>query len=184
MKLSRTSWLILTAGVFVVAFASLGIAHAQQLQEQARLDDNLAIAQRRLTKLELRQLTLQKMETEKQLAQIRSQLETVQDKMRHPISSIQETDTIFNIAEACQVTVTDISSSDMSSDQLGNINCSVLTLTVRVNGEVTDLINFIIKLNNGFTTGTVKSADIDIPQEAEESASANIRMVVYSHPEG
>ncbi len=184
MKISRTSWLILVAGVFVVALASLGIAHAQQIEEQGQLDEELTVAEKRLTNLELKGLSSQKMEMEKQLEQTVSELETIQDNINYPIESIQETDILFDIAEACDVTVTDMTSSALGGEQLASIDCSVITLTAKVEGDVADLIDFVIKLNNDFTTGMIKSADIIIPEdsdEAEESPSAYIRMVVYSY---
>ena len=184
MKLSRTSWLILTSGIFIVTLASLGIAHSQQLEEQELLGDNLSVAELRLGKLQTKELTSQREELEAQLSQATSQLETAKEDMRQPIESIDVTDSLFEIAEACYVTVIDISSSGSTTEKLAGIGCSALALTVRVEGDVPNLIDFVIKLNNDFTTGAVKSADIAIPEttdEKETRPSARIQLVVYAY---
>jgi len=184
LKLSRTSWLILSGGIFIVTIASLGIAHSQQLEEQDLLSDNLSVAEMRLSKLQTRELASQREELEAQLSQAVSQLETAKDDMRQSIESIGVTDSLFEIAETCYVTVMDMSSSGITTEKLAGISYSVSALTVRVEGDVPNLIDFIIKMNNNFTTGVVKSADIDIPEttdEGEASPSAHIRLMVYTY---
>ena len=56
MKLSKTSWLILTVGVFVITFASLGAVSYQQVHQQDRLNEELAVAEMRLKGGKLEQL--------------------------------------------------------------------------------------------------------------------------------
>ena len=185
MKLSKTSWLILTAGILIVAVASLGIAHARQLEEHEQMSDNLTVAEMRLSKLQTRELSSQKEELEKQLSQITPQLETAKDVMHQTVESITTTDSLFEIAEACDVVVMDVSSSDISSDTLADRSCLVIALTARVEGDVSNLINFIVKLNTDFAAGVVKSADIDIPEATDEKnaeiPSARIQLVVHTY---
>jgi len=66
-------------------------------------------------------------------------------------------------AQYCDVTVMNISSSGVESGKLEGIACSVITLNAVVEGELSNLINFVIRLNTDFTTGVVKSAQITIP---------------------
>ena len=42
MKLSKTSWLLLTLGIFVIALAGLGAVYYQQVNQQDRLNEELA----------------------------------------------------------------------------------------------------------------------------------------------
>ena len=41
LKLSKTSWLILSAGVFIVVLAGLGLTRSQQMKEQTKVADEL-----------------------------------------------------------------------------------------------------------------------------------------------
>lgn len=181
MKLSKTSWLILAAGIFIVVFASLGITRSQQLQEQEQLDDELTVAEMRLNKFQVKQLRQQQEELQKQLDESTIQLTAGKDKLRQTIDSINVTDEFFEIARSCSIEVVGISSSNIGSEELGNIVCSVITLNATVAGDTSNLISFVIRLNNDFTTGIVKSAQISIPEMADDRPSANILMVVYAY---
>jgi hypothetical protein len=89
---------------------------------------------------------------------------------------------LFDIAEAYGVEVTELSSSGLVSEELEGVPCSVLSLTVRVEGDIPDLIGFITKLNDDFTTGVVQSVEISIPETTGgEESSANIQLVIYTH---
>lgn len=185
MKLSKTSWLILTVGIAIITFASLGIAHSQQVHEQNQLNEELSLAERRLNGLQFEELSSQQAELEKQLSQTVSQLGAAKARLSQPAESIAASDALFDIAETCGVEVIEISSSGLSSGDLEGITCSVLPLTARVEGDVPNLISFVIKLNSDFMTGVVKSVDISVSENTtEERSSANIRLLIYTYQGG
>ena len=184
MKLSRTSWFILTTGVFIVSVGSLGFTHTQQLKEQEQQSDVLTVAEKRLSQLQNKDLSLQQEELEEQLVQSRSELESAKEALRLSIESIEETDALFQIADASSVNITDMSSSSLGNDKLSDISLSNIALTVRAEGDLPNLIDFVIKLNTDFTTGFIKSADMTIPDKSGEepqSPSVSIQMVIYAY---
>ena len=168
MKLGKASWLILTAGIFIITFASLGVARFQKLNEREQLNGEFAVAQHRLGKFQLKQLDSQKLDLEQQLARTIARFETVQNEISQPIESITVTDSLFDIAQACGVEVTDIISSAQTSGELKGIPSSVTDLSIRVEGNVPNLIDFTIKLNNDFITGVITSVRMNITPEVEE----------------
>ena len=181
MKLSKTSWLLLISGVFILVFASLGAIYYQQFHQQNRLNEELTLAQLRLNGFKLEQLAHQQ-ELEKRLTQTISQCETAKAILSQSNRSIATSETLFYTATAYGVAVTEISSSGLASENLEGITCSILPLTARVEGDVSDLVSFIIKLNYKLTTGTVKSVEISIPETtSEEKTTANIQMVIYTY---
>ncbi len=182
MKLSKTSWLVLTVGVAIIIFASLGVVRLQQLNEQNRLNEQLSLTEQRLDRLQVEQLSSQKEELERRLSQTMSQLEAAKASLSQPIESITVSDTLFDIAEACGVEITEFSSSELASSDLEGITCSVLPLTVTVEGDAPNLINFISKLNDDFLTGAIHSININVSEDTgEERSSANIRLLVYNY---
>jgi len=182
LSISKTSWLLLSVGISIIAFTSLGVARSQQVHEQDQLDEELSLAERRLNGLQFEQLYSQQEELEKQLSQIISRLETTKARLSRPTGSIAASDALFSIAKACGVEVAEISSSGPASGDLEGVVCSVLPLTARIEGDVPNLISFIIKLNGDFTTGVVKSAGISVSENvSEERTSANIRLVIYTY---
>ena len=182
MKLGKTSWIILTIGILVVAFGSVGIARFQQIKEQSQLEEELPVAEMRLGKVQLNQLYSQQEELGAQLNQTVSQLEVAKDALRQSIESIEVTDSLFEIAEACGVEITAVSTPGVASDELAGIAGSVIQLSIMVDGDVPNLIDFVIKLNSDFTPGVVRSAGISIPGTAgEDNVSASIQLVVYTY---
>ena len=182
MKLTKTSWLLLISGVFILVFASLGAIHYPQVHQQNQLNEELASAELRLKGDKLEQLSHRQGELEKRLSQTISQCETAKTILSQSNESIATSETLFYTATAYGVEVTEISSSGLSSGDLEGITCSVLPLTVRVDGDVPNLISFIIKLNSNFMTGTVNSVDISASENTtEERSSANIRLLIYTY---
>lgn len=181
MKLSKKSGLILIVGIAISIFAGLWLARGQQVDEQEQLHEELSIATMRLNGFQSDELSSQRGELEKQLSQTISQLETAKAVLSQSTESIAVSGTLFDIAEATGVEITEISSSHLSSDSLEGITCSVLPLSVTVEGDVTDIISFVGSLNHDFKTGIVKSVEISIPETtSEETVSANIQLHIYT----
>ncbi|MFC1901551.1 hypothetical protein ACFLX3_01290 [Chloroflexota bacterium] len=167
-KLGKTSQLILSAGIFIVVIASLGLTRSQQLREEDELYQQLSVVETRLDKLEVKGLRQQQEELQRKLDESAVQLSAVKDKLRYPIENIGVIDEFFAIAYSCGVGVNNISASSVRGDSLESIACSLVTLNVAVSGEVSDLINLVIKLNSDFTTGIVQSVQLSIQGETEE----------------
>ena len=167
MKLGKASWLILTVGIIVVAFGSLGMARAQQVGQHDQVEEEITVAERRLDNFQLKQLYTQKEELEERLEETVSQLKATKGELSQPIESIGVTESLFEIASANDVEITYISSSDISSDKLAGITSSIARISLSVKGDVPDLISFITALNNDFTTGVVMSAEITIQEQYE-----------------
>jgi hypothetical protein len=182
LKLSKISWIIISAGVFVVILIGLGLTHSQQSGEKTKISEELSIAKMRLDKAQLvtMQEDLDALQAKVNEGLIR--LKEDKDRLRQSVQSIDVTDEFFLIASYCDVTVMHISSTKVVEDDLMGIPCSVITLNASVTGELMDLINFVISLNNDFTVGVVESAQISIPDSSENATStANTRMVIYGY---
>jgi len=163
LKLSKTSWVILLVGIFVVIVAGLGLTRSQQFQEQGQLNDELSIAEKRLSNLQVKQLHQQQEELQGRLDASMVQLTAANDRLRQSVESIDVTDEFFAIAQYCGVQVDSISSSEIKSGELEDVVCSMITVNAVVAGEVSNLISFVTWLNHDFTTGVVQSAQITIP---------------------
>jgi len=182
LKLTKTSWVLLAIGVFVITFASLGVFRFQQVRQQNQLDEEFALAQLNLKQVRLEQLSSRQAELEKQLSQATLQFEAVKAILSRPIGSITISDILFDIAEVNSVEVTKISSSGLASEELEGVPCLALRLTTRVEGELPDLVSFITMLNGDLATGVVKSVEISIPETTSEGKpSANIQLVIYTY---
>ena len=194
MKFSKTTWIFLAVGIFIIALASLGMVYSQQGKEQSQLDEELALAQLRLKKYPAQQLELasQQEELESRLAKAEAELRTAKTSLRQSTESIEASDALFELAEDCHVEVTEISSPGVANQTLDEISLSALPLTVTVEGDVLNLIDFIYQWTHEYPTGVVKSVEISVPEPAEEEEeeeaeieeqmpSATINMLIYTY---
>ena len=179
------NWILIGIGIFIIAFVSLGAIRSQQINEHNQLGQELTLAQAKVKTFQLNQLSARKAELEYQLSQNRVEFEAAEAKLSNTIGSIATSSILFDIAAACGVEVTEISSPGIASAGLGGVTCPVLSLNTQVEGNLPNLISFITMLNNELTTGFVKSVDITIPEtageeEEPERTSANIQLVLYT----
>jgi len=182
IRFTKTSWLLLTIGVFTIAFAGLGAVRYQQVQQQNQLNEELTLAQQELEGFQLEQLFSRQAGLERQLDQATSQFEAVKAVFSHPIKSVDAYSILFDIAEAYDLEVTEMTSPGPASGSLEGITCSIISLTARVEGDVSNLVSFVTKLNSQLATGVVKSITITVPEtDSGEKPSANIQLVIYTY---
>ena len=193
-KLSKTSWMLLASGVFIIAFASMGMAYLNQSGQQTQLNQELSQAELIIKKSSTSELVPRKEELESRLAQAKSRLKEIKSNLSQTDENIEACDRLFNIAETCEVTITEISSSSpLNNARLNEATYSTLTLTIKLNGDIPDLINFILTWTQEHPTGVVESVRLGIPStysegdeeidEEEEGGtqpSANIKLVIYT----
>ena len=182
MKLSRTSWIIISAVLFIVILAGLGLTYSQQSKEKAKLDEDLSVTEMRLEKVQFTSMQKDVDALKEKITDSEIWLAEDKNRLRQSVESIDVTDEFFLIASYCDVKVMNISSTKISEDTLEGIPCSVISLNAAVVGKVMDLIHFVISLNNDFSVGLVESAQISIPEGSENTTStANTRMVIYTY---
>jgi len=168
MKLSKTTLIFLGVGVFAILAAGLGLAYSQQSREQSRLEEQLSLAKLRLSNYSPQKLSSQLEELESELTSLEAQLKDTKAGLHQSVETIEVTDILFEIAEVCDVAILGVSSPGLSSKEIEGVACSVLTVTVQIEGDVSNLIDFILKLTGEFPTGVIQSADINIPEVLEE----------------
>ncbi|MBM4432709.1 MAG: hypothetical protein FJ025_01750 [Chloroflexi bacterium] len=185
MKLSKTSWIILTVGMCLIAFSSVGAARAQRLEEQTQLREELSVAELRLSKLSTQELSDQQEKLKNELSQTIAQLENVKAEFSQLTDSINASDRLFEIAGTCGVEITEIISPILTTERLEEISYSALPINVKAEGQVTCLISFINELSNNLGVGSVKSAEINVPSIGmAEEPTADINLVIYIYEGG
>lgn len=201
LRLNKKRLLFLVIAIFAILSVSLGMIQSQQSQERGQLEQDLSLAQLRLNKIKnaSQPLSSWQEELENRLVQARSQLTTVKTGLFQLIETIEVDDTLFDIAEACGVEIIGIASSAPADKELEGIPCSVLPLTVQIEGDITNLMDFVLKWTGEFHTGVVVSVGIspsggsgDEEEQTEEEAtgeeaveaeqaSANLNLLIYTY---
>jgi len=194
MKLSRTAWLILGSGIFVIAFVSLYMVFLQQGREQERLDDSLSVAQTTLPTLvaERDDLESQLTQLESELAQARSLLYKVKAKFQS-VESIEYGEALFDIADDCDLEITNLTASEPRDKEVESepideetqaVTYAITSFTVEVEGTVAHILDFIntIATSEYFTNATIEMVNMDVPEPDEEGEpSATIDLIIYGY---
>jgi len=176
----------------LIAFSSVGAARAQRIEEQDQLREELSVAELRLSKLSTQELSDQQAKLTEELRQATAQFEDVKAEFTQLTDSINASDRLFEIAQTCDVEITEVTSSSLTIERLEEIDYYALPITIRVEGQVAALINFINELSNSLGVGSVKSAAISAPysdapggeQQQPEAPTANIHLVIYIYEGG
>ena len=182
LKISKKTWLIVAIGIFVIAAAGLYMVYSKQVSEQNQLNEQLTLAQSRLSGITLEKLRDQQAELDEQLSQATSQFEALKTVLSQSAGSITVTDILFDIAGAHGVEVTEMTSTGLTDADLEGVPLLVIPVTVKVEGDVPNLVSYVVELNNFLTTGVVESITITIPETGSgEKVSADIQLVAYTH---
>ena len=204
IKLSKTGWLILSAGVFVVILAGLGVTRSQQISEQSRMNEELSLSETRLNNLDVTDLRRQLEELNLQVEEGQTQLNESKERLRQTVVSVDVTEEFFDIATYSDVTIKNITTSKISPNEMEGIGLEKISLAAQVKGEFEDIVDFVINLNNGYATGHVQTVQMNIPLEesmpeepeegeeeegeeeeieepSEEETTVTIQMIVFSY---
>ena len=198
MRLSRTAWLILGIGIFIIVFATLYTVYSRQSSEQEQLADSLVAAQARLPKvISDRQATEAELtQWQDKLAEATSLLSKSEAKFPESAESIKYDELLFDIADVCDLEVMSLTASEPQSKkekvEVEDIEVEDVTyivtsfdLKVEAVGSVPDplteayidetvanILDFINTIATGedFTTATIESV---IMKNLEPPANAD-----------
>ena len=186
LKLSKIVWIVLAIGIFVILVAGLMLAHSQQGQEQIRINQELSLIQLTLPKYSPEELSSQQKELENRLAQTELEIKDAKASLRQSIESIEATDTIFAAARTSNVEVLLVRSLGTPTTKvLEGLTLTFLSLTAKVEGDVPNLIKFVVELNVKFPSGAIESVEIIVPEavegEEELRPSADIKLFIHTY---
>ena len=132
---------------------------------------------------------------ETRLTEANLELEAAKASLCQPVESIEVTDALFDIAEDCDVEITELSSFFTTGGELEGVALSTLPIRIRIEGHVSDLIRFILRWTEQYPTGVVSLVGITLPtipttipeggEAAEEEEgwrpSADLELFIYTY---
>jgi hypothetical protein len=178
MKISKASWMILAAGVFIIILAGLGITRSGQVNEYEALSSNLTLLSGRLNNLQIGNLQTQIDEYKEQLRDAQEQTADARTKLEQTVISVDVAEKFYQVADYCQVIINNLSTSTITAQNFKAVNCETTSLSASVTGEKENITKFIIALNNNFSTGFVRSAQLGFSES--ENSTVGLQMIVYS----
>lgn len=165
MKLKKKESLLLAAGVIALVIAALGFIYWRQLEQQRELSRRLAPPQGTPAQLEIVNLVSKKIDLQAELSEAESQLETMQTVASPQIVNSTITRALFDLAKKHGLEITEMVSSVPTRKNLDGADFSVISLTIRAEGDDARVVDFVIDLNGRFSTGVIETVDITVRQD-------------------
>ena len=198
MRLSKTAWLILGIGIFVIALGSLYWVYLGQRNEQRQLNDSLSAKEADLSRFvserangesQLTQSESELTQLESELTQATSLLNSTEASFPELVESIEYDEELFKIADDYNVKIISLTASEPTDEVGENITYPVTYFTVVIRGQTAAMLNFInaITTDEYFTTATVETVDmieldaVRITEEIEEPSLAIIKLAIYGY---
>jgi hypothetical protein len=176
MKLSRKATLIVVIVIFAVALGVLFYIYSSQNKERANLNERLSWAQTLLPTL------VDNRETkEDELTQAESLLAAGKAQFPESVESIEYDDDLFEIAEDCNVSLTQVTASKPTTKTVGAVTYSISTFVVVVYGGIDNIMDFIYTIRTGDDFQLPWSAEVTSIKANVSSGSANINVIIYGY---
>jgi len=176
MKLSRKATLIAVIVVFAVALGVLFYIYSSQNKERAALNERLSWAQTLLPNL------VDNRETkEDELTQAESLLAAGQAQFPESVQSIEYDDDLFEIAEDCNVSLTQVTASKPASKTVGAVTYSTSTFVMVVYGSIDNIMDFIYAIRTGDDFQLPWSAEVTNVKANVSGGSAEINVIIYGY---
>ncbi|MFW0860272.1 MAG: hypothetical protein AAGB97_09020 [Dehalococcoidia bacterium] len=186
MKLSKTAWLILGIGIFVIALGGLLMVYSQQRGEQVQIEDSLAAAHAALPAVisEQSHRETQLIQLESRLAQAELLLYEAEARFPQLVEDIEYGEILFNYADDWNLEITSLIRSEPRDKAVGGVTFSVTSFDIDLVGRVIDIRRFTgtIAASEYLATAAVERVSMTIPAPAtgeEVRSSANIELVIY-----
>lgn len=170
--------MILAAGVFIIALAGLGMTRSGQIKDYEAISGNLSFASTRLNTVQLGNLQTEIDEYKQQLKDTQEQVSEAKNKLDQTILSVDVADKFYEIANYCEVTVDSLSTTTITPEQFAAIDCETISVSATISGDLQNVLDLVMALNDNFSTGFVRSAQFSFNLEPPDSLS--VQMVVYS----
>jgi hypothetical protein len=175
VKLSKTSWIFMGGGVILIAGLFLGMSLMQQTSQAQDLTSKLTLAKNKLAGLNTDSLAAQKEQLTQQINQYDPQIKDIKVQLSSSKDSIDITDTILYDGQTYKVHIYSIDSPGISSENLAGTDFEILSASIKVEGAINDIANFIYSFSSIFPTGLIKSVEITVGETTE------INLVIYNY---
>ncbi len=193
--LSKTAQAILVAFMMVFMMAVLlWTLHSQKMDDQKKISADLSVANRKLVLTQAEQLAQQKVELERRVAQTIARSSTEAGRAFSTSQSVAATEVLITTADKLGVEIIELRSAGPASQKLQGVPVRSLPFSIKVEGDVLNLVDFVTALSQVFPAGTVKSVGIDLGASLNPQAgspemngprwSATVQLEVYTYDGG
>ncbi len=177
----KIGWPTIISAVLLLALLSgLGIVQARQASDKTRLSTEILLAETSGLGASEQGPTGSQAKMKIRLDETAVTLEQARTLLSRTTDSIEASETVFRIAAAQGVVISQLDVSPEAPTVLGGLESSMLALSLSVKCPADEMLNFIVALNREVVNGVVTSVNIDVPADMLGLASrAEIDLAIY-----
>ncbi len=175
--LSKRLLVIIGAGLFCVGLISIWVAYLSEVNEQKALSEKLSLVEEQTEGISIEDI-LDKQQVEKdRIANYEEQIAATQTRISIPLITSGIFQDILTTANDKDIHITSISSNPLSNEPITGINYRTMMIDFSIAGSAKNLYEFIDVMSQYFTTGILKTLNVNIQGE---NSAATMRMIIYS----
>jgi Tfp pilus assembly protein PilO len=171
LKLSKSSLIIIVAGVVLIGVLFMGYNLFQQHSAKDDLGNKLALAKQQLKAVNTDKLTLQKDNLDAQIAQAGAQIQQLKTQVSVKQDGIDVIDSLLADAEIFNVTIVEMGSPGLAAETVTGSRFQTIPISFRVTGATENIADFIYSLADVFPTGVLKSTQLAIEKPSSTTTS-------------
>ncbi len=179
-KMGKGLWIMLSIGLFILVLAGIGAGYMKEKQQQEQLNEELGTAQSEVAILAQSKLPAQKATAETQLEQTQTQLTEIKNQFNVPMVSTDVFQTLTDAATKEKVKIVTMTSSGDESVTMNTLPFNQLKINMIVIGNISDIYNFIKKLESIFPSAVLEPVTIT---GEEAQSTATMGLTIYSFAE-
>jgi hypothetical protein len=174
MKISKTIKWILTFGLIAIALVVAGVLYVNQQGSQSDLNGQVEQAE-----ADYARYTLQKTDLESKLSQAELDIPYLEGKFFSSTESVEIEEDLYAAADIVEVTITSLTLSSPTSEELEGITYQVLSVDLAAVGEAEALLNFSYTLSYWFHSAAIERTNLSMGEGGEEP-SLNMGLKIYT----
>lgn len=156
--------------------------YIRESKSRHTLEEQLTSVQARLKIINLENQMEKESELKTQKEAIILAIEPLQRTLSHSLSSVEVTDSLFDIGNAGKVSIVSVTSPEPGTEIINGVSCSTLTSIISVKGTLNRLVAYVSALNSHFSTGVTKDVSIVVPDSGDgETPYAEIEFTLYRY---
>ena len=175
--LNKRMLIILGVGIFCVGLIGIWIAYFSEIRKQDDLSEQLSVVEEKTANISIEDILNKQQAEEERIADLEEQIADAQQIISLPLVTSSVFHDILTTANSTDINITNINSNPLSNEAITGVNYRIITIDFSAGGRAVDLYEFIDSMSHYFTTGILKTLSVNIQ---EETASANMRLTIYS----
>jgi hypothetical protein len=160
LKINKTTTLFLIGGILLIAGVSLGMVRSQQTEQLQLMQKRLAQTKQKLALVKTEDLAAQKNNLILEIENYSSQIDSSKQKLATSEDSITACDVILETAKSYGVDILGMSSNGETSGNLAGNQCTVMSITLHVEGNIQSISDFVCNIGQKFPTSVIKEVQL------------------------